>query len=503
MHNMARRERFVLLEEEKKEVDIIPAAELVQEPLPLNLDMGVEAPIEEQPIPEEVKVNAFSGLINSSIAREWENIDALNSAISTFTSERPEDLASVEILKGLVEEKTAHVGMLQKILGIVDGKTYELVKDGEEKAEEIVSEVVSEVKEEPKLEENKKPLKEDMTDDYWSAIVEGEVDFLVQDEDSINLLNDEEAQNILPNLNEEQLDKMYKEVGNYILNTDDVWERITEVIRGGIAYWINKHITDLANLSAEIAPTEESLKKPLKENIDYNIIGEVGQGNDFNPDGFWNYQALRALERLIDDYNSGYYEDEGGVPDHIELIKTLTKEELIKICKLTARKIDDLDDNCYDSISESATVRLEIILRKELENPTRLTATVLPESKDKLTLKEDIDDLNEIENLPEFNSDGFYNRMAFNAVAHLLNQIKNGELDPLDEKDEILIAALPSLNKEELLDLIRETSGNMPSIADDAYDALWEEAYESAKEIVIKKFSGKDLLSAEIKPESK
>jgi rubrerythrin len=379
---MGRRDKFTLLEEEKKEVEILPAAELAQEPLPLNPDMGVEAPIEEQPVPEEIKTNAFAGLVNSSISREWENIDALNSAISTFTSERPEDLASVEILKELVEEKTAHIGMLQKVLGIVDGKTYELVKDGEEKAEEIVSEVTPEVKEEPKLEESKKPLKEDMTDDYWSAVVASEVDYLVQDEDSVDLLGNEEAQSILPALGEDDLKKMYNDVGGYILNTDDVWERITEVIREGIIHWIQKHITNPDNLKAEIAPTEESLKKPLKEHIDSDIIGQVGQSSEFNSDGFWNYQALLALERIIDDYNSGYYEDEErGVPDYVELIKTLTKEEIRSICKKASRDMDSLSDGCYDDITQDATDNMVMVLTKELENPKRLTAEIVPQDK--------------------------------------------------------------------------------------------------------------------------
>jgi rubrerythrin len=379
---MGRRDKLILIEEEKKEVEILPAAELAQEPLPLNPDMGVEAPIEEQPVPEEIKVNAFSSLVNASISKEWEAIDAMNSAIATFIVERPEDEASIEVLRQVVDEKTAHVGMLQKVLGIIDGKTYELVKDGEEKAEEIVSEVVPEVKEEPKLEESKKPLKEDMTDDYWSAVVASEVDYLVQDEDSVDLLGNEEAQSILPALGEDDLKKMYNDVGGYILNTDDVWERITEVIREGIIHWIQKHITNPDNLKAEITPTEEALKKSLKENIDSDIIGQVGQSSEFNSNGFWNYQALLALERIIDDYNSGYYEDEeDGVPDYVELIKTLTKEEIRNICKKVSRDMDSLDDGCYDSLAQDAMDNMIMVLTKELENPKRLTAEITPEDK--------------------------------------------------------------------------------------------------------------------------
>jgi hypothetical protein len=259
----------------------------------------------------------------------------------------------------------------------------------------------------------------------------------------------------------------------------------------------------LCNTSSYQQSNYPECKYILPCHIDYNILGDVGLGNEFNPNGFWNYQALRALERLIDDYNSGYYEEEGGAPAHIELIKTLTKEELIKICKLTARKIGDLDDNCYDSISESAMDNLEIILRRELENPNRLTANILPEAKDKLILKENMSDLEEIGNLPEFSNEGFYNQLALSAVTHLLNKIKDGDFDIVDDKDEIIIAVLPSLNKQELIEIIKEASNGISSIPDDAYDYMFDEAYESVQEILVKKFSGKDLLSAEIIPEDK
>jgi hypothetical protein len=219
-----------------------------------------------------------------------------------------------------------------------------------------------------------------MTDDYWGAVVMGEVDYLI--EDNIDLLGNEEAGGILQGLGEEDLKKMSHEVGNHILNTDDIWERITEVIRDGIVFWIKKHITDLANLSAEITPTEESLKKPLKENIDSDVVGQVGQSKDFNSDGFWNFEALKALERIIDDYNSGYYEDEEeGVPDYVELIKTLTKEEIVNICKRVSRDMFRLDDSCYDSLAQDAMDNMIIVLQNEVQNPKRLTAEITPEDK--------------------------------------------------------------------------------------------------------------------------
>lgn len=228
---MARKDRFILLEEETQE--ILPAVELQQEPL--TLSPAPETLPTEENIPEEVKVNAFSSLINGAISREFESIDALNSAISTFMVERPEDLASIEIFKRIIEEKTAHVGMLQAVMGIVDGKVAELVKSGKEKAEEIVAAEPEE-------------LKEDITgDDYWKEYAEGELDFRLGDEEW-------EVQGVLlRELSKEDIEEIIDFIASSIKNNDRLWEHVNEITYESIEYWVKKKF-DPKNLTAEINP---------------------------------------------------------------------------------------------------------------------------------------------------------------------------------------------------------------------------------------------------------
>jgi rRNA processing protein Gar1 len=378
---MSKRNKLILIEEEKKEVDVIPAAELAQEPIPLIPEFNPEVKPQEDIIPEEVKTNAFASLVNSSITREWENIDLLNSAISTFMVEKPEDTASVEVFKQIVDEKTAHIGMLQKVLGVIDTKTYNLVKGGEEKAEEIVGDVVPEVKEEPKIEESKKPLKEDMTDDYWEAVVQSEVDYLV--DDNIDLLGNEEAESILPELGEEDLKKMSHQVGHYILNTDDIWERITEVIREGIIHWIKNHIAQLEVV--DIIPTKESLKKPLKESTSNTseIIEKLLQTDEFDSEGFYKQQILRALESLDEKVNN----DDINLPDELSLIvrtivPDLTQEEILEIVREISNELR-LPDDAFDYLFDDSTELILGILHNYVDRPTRRKGEILPEEESK------------------------------------------------------------------------------------------------------------------------
>jgi bacterioferritin (cytochrome b1) len=379
---MSKRNKLILIEEEKKEMDVIPAAELAQEPIPLIPEFNPEVKPQEETIPEEVKTNAFASLVNSSITREWENIDLLNSAISTFMVERPEDTASVEVFKQIVDEKTAHIGMLQKVLGVIDSKTYNLVKDGEEKAEEIVSEVVPEVKEEPKLEESKKPLKEDMTDDYWLAVVMNEIDYLVQDDDTIAVLNNEEAESVLPELGEEDLKKMGLALGNDILNNEYLWERVIEDIRAGIVVWINEHIQQMKTI--DIIPTEESLKKPLKEESTTSTIKKLITEEEFNPDGFYKGQILRALESLDEKVRDDGFNDK---KDELSLVvkavvPELTKEEILEIVRELSNELT-IPDETFDYLFEDSTELILGIIHKYVDKPTRRKGELLPEEEPK------------------------------------------------------------------------------------------------------------------------
>jgi hypothetical protein len=150
---MEKRRRFTLNESEEKEVEVLPAVEL-EEPLSAELtpELSTEEPSEN--IPEEIQVSALSMVIGGIISTEWQSLDAINSAIATFTLEKPEEKGPVEVLQLIIEEKTAHVGMLQSIINMLDNKTSELMKDGEEQSQEILEPAVDETKEEESLNED-------------------------------------------------------------------------------------------------------------------------------------------------------------------------------------------------------------------------------------------------------------------------------------------------------------------------------------------------------------
>lgn len=100
---------------------------------------------QEEPIQIEIKdeeltqieENAFNSMVTNSIITEWELIDSLKSVATTFTLEKPELTSIIEIINSIVDEKIMHVGMLQKVLELIDEDQMGLIKAGEEKAEAI------------------------------------------------------------------------------------------------------------------------------------------------------------------------------------------------------------------------------------------------------------------------------------------------------------------------------------------------------------------------------
>jgi rRNA processing protein Gar1 len=256
MHNMARRERFILIEESKSEEEVLPSVRLEQEPVPLSPELTPELTQEpsvapEAEIPAEVVTTAFSTVISGLIVREWESIDSINSAIATFTIEKPENTAVVEILKQIIDEKTAHVGMLNKVLGEVDEKTAELVKDGEEKAETIIEP-------EKETEEKKDELKEDFDElnqirdkftDFYDKLFVGAIDRVYEElEENGNLgrfgINENEVE-ILKSLNKDQLATMIKDLGDNFSMPDHVWEAIDEQVEEDFGNYLSSNAEKL------------------------------------------------------------------------------------------------------------------------------------------------------------------------------------------------------------------------------------------------------------------
>lgn len=163
------KEKFTLLEDDFD--DVIPAAELDQEPLDLIDDGSLGLPIDlEDEVAEEIEERAFSMAISDVVNREWETIDALNSLVTTFVVERPEDEEIVKVLETIILEKTTHVGMLQAVLGQLDDETARLIQGGEEKAERILNrEVPEDLEEDTKSGKQKFKLDESILDN-WDKI---------------------------------------------------------------------------------------------------------------------------------------------------------------------------------------------------------------------------------------------------------------------------------------------------------------------------------------------
>lgn len=100
----------------------------------------VEGPALEVEAPEvgpEVMENAMSGLIANEIAAIYNSMDSLKGIIATLSSEMPgrDDISS--ILGKVLDERTVHIGMLQRAVDLIDGKSTGLIDDGERKADDV------------------------------------------------------------------------------------------------------------------------------------------------------------------------------------------------------------------------------------------------------------------------------------------------------------------------------------------------------------------------------
>lgn len=95
---------------------------------------------EEEEVSQEVKDNALESVVNDIIKDEFSLIDKINSAIATFEAEKPEyEEDAKALLQAIADEKNVHVGMLTKVLELINSKDAQLMNAGIEKAEEIIS----------------------------------------------------------------------------------------------------------------------------------------------------------------------------------------------------------------------------------------------------------------------------------------------------------------------------------------------------------------------------
>ncbi len=87
---------------------------------------------------EEVKKASLVQMINDSINSEWDALNRIKSNIATLESEAPEQEEVKNILNSILDEKIIHIGMLTKVLSLLDNKTQVLMDAGVEKAEEVI-----------------------------------------------------------------------------------------------------------------------------------------------------------------------------------------------------------------------------------------------------------------------------------------------------------------------------------------------------------------------------
>ena len=117
-------------------------AVLVEEELPaveITGPIGVEKDADVPEVTEEDKENAFYGLVSDLLRSKFDEIDQINSIITTITYESgDEDI--VEILKEIADEDSIHLGMYQKVLEIIKPEASKTMDAGVDKAEEIIGE---------------------------------------------------------------------------------------------------------------------------------------------------------------------------------------------------------------------------------------------------------------------------------------------------------------------------------------------------------------------------
>ena len=115
-----------------EEDEPLPAVEL-EEPLQAVPEAELDASAEE--VPEEVKDNTIMGLVGGLLSDEWKSIDSINSIISTLILEFPDRQDVVDTLNEVITEKSAIIGLLDKLAGVKEEEKDEVEEEPEEEKE--------------------------------------------------------------------------------------------------------------------------------------------------------------------------------------------------------------------------------------------------------------------------------------------------------------------------------------------------------------------------------
>lgn len=94
-----------------------------------------------QDIPEHIVQNALETESNTIIQSIWaliSNINGLSASLDfDYKDSNKEDIK--EILESMVNDLTIDIGMMYKVISIINNKTTELIDDGKQKAEELIN----------------------------------------------------------------------------------------------------------------------------------------------------------------------------------------------------------------------------------------------------------------------------------------------------------------------------------------------------------------------------
>lgn len=125
-----------------KKIDILTEAIELEEPIGELPHAEVEIPtIKETPIEEpsiEIKENAIAGMLGSEVSNAYNSIDSLRSVIATIAAEVPNREDILTILNGIIDNTTLQIGMLQKAIDLIDGKSNDLLSNGNDVAEDAI-----------------------------------------------------------------------------------------------------------------------------------------------------------------------------------------------------------------------------------------------------------------------------------------------------------------------------------------------------------------------------
>ena len=109
-------------------------------PIPDNSNDESDIEMNNVEIPEEAIINGIETECNNVIQNIWNLISQLNGLMASldfdYKKSNRDDIK--DILDSMVSDFTIDIGMMYKVIGILNEKTANLLDAGKEKAEEII-----------------------------------------------------------------------------------------------------------------------------------------------------------------------------------------------------------------------------------------------------------------------------------------------------------------------------------------------------------------------------